>query len=380
MDALLLLVVLLWGVNYTVLKAVFRELPPLAFNVVRLSCASAVFLALIAASTFVRRVGGPQMTAAIAEMTPGGTTPLALFRTASRITGRDWVVLAVLGVIGHFLYQAFFVEGLARTNVANASLIIGVTPIAVSIGSALVGRDRLAPSHWAGIAVSAIGMYLVVGTRSACLGRSLAGDAMMLACVLCWTVYTLAGQELLRRHSPLVVTGWSMAFGTLVYVPYSLEQARGVPTGRSCRRSSGSAIVLSALLALNFSYVIWYAAVQRLGSARTSVYSNLVPVTALITAAIWLAEPVPAAKLLGAALDHHRLARVAHSNRCRFSAGRGMRAASVHRREELDFEDEPGVGRDVAVGSRAVGERGRDDQPVGCRRPSCPSRPARTRR
>ena len=301
MDALLLLVVLLWGVNYTVLKAVFRELPPLAFNVVRLSCASAVFLALIAASTFVRRVGGPQMTAAIAEITPGGTTPLALFRTASRITGRDWVVLAVLGVIGHFVYQAFFVEGLARTNVANASLIIGVTPIAVSIGSALVGRDRLAPSHWAGIAVSAIGMYLVVGRGAHVSGSSLAGDAMMLVCVLCWTVYTLAGQELLRRHSPLVVTGWSMAFGTLVYVPYSLEQVRGVDWSQ-LPALVWVAIVLSALLALNFSYVIWYAAVQRLGSARTSVYSNLVPVTALITAAIWLAEPVPAAKLLGAAL------------------------------------------------------------------------------
>ena len=43
----------------------------------------------------------------------GRRESLAVFRTASRITTRDWLVLAVLGVIGHFLYQAFFVEGLA---------------------------------------------------------------------------------------------------------------------------------------------------------------------------------------------------------------------------------------------------------------------------
>jgi len=301
MDVLLLLVVLLWGANYTVVKAILRELPPLAFNVVRLLCASAVFLALIAMSTFVRRVGGPQMTSAIAGFTPGGAKPLALLRTASHVTGRDWVALVLLGFVGHFLYQAFFAEGLARTNVANASLIIGCTPIAVSIGSAMIGRDRLGPSHWAGIAISAIGMYLVVGTGAQMSGASLAGDAMMLACVLCWTVYTLAGQELLMRHSPLVVTGWSMAIGTLVYVPYSLEQVRSVDWWH-VRAIVWASIALSALLALNLSYVIWYAAVQRLGSARTSIYSNLVPVTALATAAIWLAEPLPRGKLLGATL------------------------------------------------------------------------------
>ena len=301
MDALLLLVVVLWGANYTVVKAILRELPPLAFNAVRLSSASAVFLALIATSTFVRRVGGPAMKSAIADMTPGGNRPLALFRTAERVTPRDWATLAGLGLVGHFLYQAFFAVGLARTNVGNASLIIGCTPIAVSIGSAILGRDRLGPWHWAAVAVSAMGMYLVVGTGAQLSGASLAGDAMMLACVLCWTIYTLTGQELLVRHSPLVVTGWSMAIGTLMFVPYSLPQVRSVDWS-AVRPAVLAGILLSALLALNLSYVIWYAAVQRLGSARTSIYSNLVPVTALVTAAIWLAEPVPRGKLLGATL------------------------------------------------------------------------------
>ncbi len=301
MDALLLVVVVLWGANYTVVKGILRELPPLAFNVVRLAAASTVFLALIAASSFVRRVGGPAMKSAIAELTPGGNKPLALFRTAERLTGRDWGTLAILGLVGHFLYQACFASGLARTNVANASLIIGCTPIAVSIGSAILGRDRLGPWHWAGIAVSALGMYLVVGTGAQLSGASLAGDALMLACVLAWTIYTLAGQELLVRHSPLVVTGWSMAIGTLMFVPYSLPQVRSVDWSQ-VRPLVWTGILLSALLALNLSYVIWYAAVQRLGSARTSIYSNLVPVTALVTAAIWLAEPVPRGKLLGATL------------------------------------------------------------------------------
>jgi drug/metabolite transporter (DMT)-like permease len=58
----------------------------------------------------------------------------------------------------------------------------------------------------------------------------------------------------------------------------------------------------SALLALAFAYIVWYTAVQRIGSARTAVYSNLTPIVAMIVAALWLKEPVTRAQLLGAVL------------------------------------------------------------------------------
>ena len=49
-------------------------------------------------------------------------------------------------------------------------------------------------------------------------------------------------------------------------------------------------MVASSLLALALAYMIWYTAVQRIGSARTAVYSNLTPIVAMIVAAIWLGE------------------------------------------------------------------------------------------
>ena len=53
---------------------------------------------------------------------------------------------------------------------------------------------------------------------------------------------------------------------------------------------------------MSLSYVLWYTGVQRLGSARTSVYSNLVPVVAMSVAAVGLHESIGAVKLVGAAL------------------------------------------------------------------------------
>ena len=42
--------------------------------------------------------------------------------------------------------------------------------------------------------------------------------------------------------------------------------------------------------------MVWYTAVQRIGSARTAVYSNLTPIVAMIVAAIWLGEQIDSAR------------------------------------------------------------------------------------
>jgi len=60
------------------------------------------------------------------------------------------------------------------------------------------------------------------------------------------------------------------------------------------------ALIYSALFALCVAYTIWYMAVRDIGSARTSVYSNLVPIVAMVTAVITLGERMTMPRLVGA--------------------------------------------------------------------------------
>jgi drug/metabolite transporter (DMT)-like permease len=60
-------------------------------------------------------------------------------------------------------------------------------------------------------------------------------------------------------------------------------------------------LAYSALFALCVAYTIWYVGVRQIGSARTSVYSNLVPLVAMATAVLFLGEPIGLRKVLGAA-------------------------------------------------------------------------------
>jgi drug/metabolite transporter (DMT)-like permease len=274
-DLFLLLTALIWGSNYSVLKFALEEVPARSFNGLRLVIASLVFLGTIAATR--RR------------------------ESLARLTPRHWLVIVVLGIVGQFGYQLLFIEGLERTSVANASIIISCVPVIVSLTSAVLGHERLPWPHWVGMALSFAGVYLIVSGGAQTGESSLAGDLMMVTCAVFWTIYTIAARPLLNTFSPLLITGLSMAVGTVLFIPTALDDLRATSWG-SVSIAVWVCLVFSSLLALNFAYTAWYHGVRHLGASRTSLYSNVVPVAALLIAMAWLGERLAGMRLVGAVL------------------------------------------------------------------------------
>lgn len=284
-DLLLLLMVLIWAVNYSVIKRAFLEIPPQPFNAIRVLIATAVFLtAMWAAASAAKR----------------GAKVSRIFYTPARPTKQDLWQLLWLGLIGNFLYQFAFVGGVALTSVSNSALIIGATPVVVALTTAALGRERIGRLHWLGAATSAFGIYLVVGHGAAFGGSHIKGDLLVMTSVICWSIYSLGAASLIKRHSPLFVTGMTFAVGCIPYALAVSPQMVNVPW-LHLSAFVYAAMVLSALLALCLAYLIWYTGIQAIGVARTSLYSNLVPVAAMSVAALWLGEPMTLIKVVGAA-------------------------------------------------------------------------------
>ena len=157
----------------------------------------------------------------------------------------------------------------------------------------------------------------VHGARSACISSSakalssrpqtLRGDLLMLGGVFCWATYSVASQPILKRHSPLVVIGLTFSIGAALYVLMMVPTLMDVNWG-AVSGFSWFLMVASALLALNVSYWIWYTGLKRLGGSRTSVYSYLTPIVAMIVAAIWIGEPISGNQIAGADGDLRRAA------------------------------------------------------------------------
>jgi drug/metabolite transporter (DMT)-like permease len=286
-DLLLLLMTLIWGTNYAIVKHAFREMDPQAFNAIRMLVATSVFVVMM---VVVRRTA----PAAIAESENG------VFYTPHAMTWRELAGLAALGVAGQSLYQYLFIAGLARTSIANSAVIAAAAPVMIALASGFGGSERIGGAHWLGAGLSMAGIYVVVGPGVQVGGSSTQGDLLMLAAMVCWSVYTLGARPLMSRHSPVAVTGISMAVGTLFYVPAVAGHVARL-NWAAVSPMTWVALVYSAVFSLAVSYTIWYAGVREIGSARTSVYSNLVPIVAMLSGVLFIGEPLSARKILGAA-------------------------------------------------------------------------------
>jgi drug/metabolite transporter (DMT)-like permease len=273
LDAALVLIVVAWGTNLSVIKVALREFPGPAFNGLRVLIAALLFVVVI------RRA------------------PAGARRTIERA---DWPRVLGLALVGGTFYQLLFLAAVPRTSVANAGLIFGLTPVVISLMSAVVGHERFTWTRWAGGVLSLVGLYFVVGVGASLSVNSLTGDLLVLASVLCWATYSVASRPLLGRYAPTVLTAWAQIVGAVLYLPLTVPALVATPWARvSLLR--WLLMVASAVVCLVLAYVIWYTGVQRLGATRTSNYSNLTPIAAMVVGWLWIGEPITAAQAVGAA-------------------------------------------------------------------------------
>jgi drug/metabolite transporter (DMT)-like permease len=254
---------LIWGVNFPVIKAALDEIPPLGFNALRFPLAAlTVFLILRARGG----INWPERS--------------------------DWPRVLGLGILGNLVYQGFFIFGIDATLAGNASILLATTPVWTLVLSTLRRHESHGPLVWVGVLATLAGMVLVVvgGTVSVGFeGGTLKGDLLMVGAAITWSTYTVGSRNLVRKYGSLPVTAWTLWVGaaglTLLGLPTLMASP---PVDASPMAWSG--VAYSGVLAIGLAYILWYQGVQRIGNARTAVYSNLTPIVALLVAWVWLGE------------------------------------------------------------------------------------------
>jgi drug/metabolite transporter (DMT)-like permease len=269
----MLLVVLIWGVNFTVTKGAFARFPPLAFTGVRFALASLLLVPLVGRLE--------------------GHDPLP-----RPVLGR----LVVLGVVGNTLYQLGFISGLDRTTASNSALILAAMPSIVALLAVALGFEPLRPKVLGGVLVATVGVVLVVAARGAGFGGStMAGDLLTLGAVVCWAGYTLGLRVLPPGISPLRVTMVTTVAGTPGLVLAGLPEMLGMDWS-AVGWQGWAALGYATFLSLLVAYVIWNRSVQVVGPSRTVIYMCLTPLVAVVTAAVFLGERPMPLQAVGAAL------------------------------------------------------------------------------
>ncbi|MDI7250730.1 MAG: DMT family transporter, partial [Bacillota bacterium] len=140
----------------------------------------------------------------------------------------------------------------------------------------------------------------------------------------------------LDRYSPLRVTALTMSAGTIPMILLSAPVLMAQDWGR-VTATSWAALVYSYSVPIVVGYLIWSWGIQRIGSGRTAIYSNLSPLVASLLGWALLGERWSAPQVAGGLLIPLGIAQVRADGR-------------VDRR--IDARGQGGVGRWTRVDDR----------------------------
>jgi drug/metabolite transporter (DMT)-like permease len=265
-DALLLMLVGIWGTNFVVLKLATSLIPSPVFNTAR----------------FVM-----------------GTISLGvlLLFSGQRFTlpRKEWGVVIYLSFISAVCYQTLFLYALQYTTVANSSLINTAAPVLLVLTNALRGKDRIGRGGVIGALLAFAGVGLVIITTHAggfaLSGQSVIGDLAMLAAGCIWVWSVLASKAPIERLPPLPFVFWHGVWICVFQAMLALPSLSSFEWSRFEGRVWLMAFY-AGVVAFSFGSLIWNRSIRNIGPSRTAIYINLQPIVSAVAGAILLGEPL----------------------------------------------------------------------------------------
>jgi len=270
-----LALVLVWGANFSVQKAVFTALSPGGFLFVR-------YLVMpVAATLLLCYVYG---------------------RRWPRLPRADLWALLRLGLIGHLLHVGLVTYGIHWSTPFSSALILACGPVFTLLILRWYGLEHLTRGQVAGVGVAFLGVLVFLSDKL--VGgqwRAGGGDLVLLIAASFFSYYTVMAKPMIERHGSVTVMGYATLMGSAPVVALSL------PAGLQIDWAAVSpaiwvgmfyAVLISAFL----GWMVWGWVNAVRGVARTAPLMYLMPPVAGLVAWAVTGERYTAVKLGGAAL------------------------------------------------------------------------------
>lgn len=276
-NALLLglLVILSWGINFPVQKALLNAMQPAGFLFMRFALMPLMVLGLL-----LYRYG----------------------RRWPKVPRADAWALLRLGLLGQALHLVLASYGVHWSTPFSSSVLLACGPVFTLLILRAYGVEQLHRAQLAGIALAAVGALLFMSDKLlAANWRASGGDLVLLLAAALFSYYTVASKPLIQNHGSVLVMCYASLAAALPVLIY---------TGPDAMQTQWTAISpllwLGAVFALVgvgfFSWLAWgWVNVQR-GVARTAPLIYLMPPIAGLAAWLSIGEAFTGMKLLGAAV------------------------------------------------------------------------------
>lgn len=291
-GARFLLLALIWGLSFLLIKLAEKELVPLQVAVGRMLAGTAC-LALI----LVFR----------GERLPSGW--------------RTWGHLAVAGLLLNALPFSLIAYGEQHVSSVMAGIWNATTPLfTLPVAVALIAQERMSRQRTLGLLVGFAGVLIVLGIWNGQSGGSLDGNLLCMSSAVSYGFAFPYARRFLasRADSPLCLAAGQLVCGTieLAIITPLLSRAPGALTGGAL-----ASVLALGTLGTGIAYILNYSIIRDAGATVASTVTYIIPIFSTLAGVIFLAErlawyqPLGAVViLLGAATAQDRLRRRSHGS------------------------------------------------------------------
>lgn len=261
----LILLSLIWGYNWVVMKQVLDYVDPVDFTALRLFFGMLALFAVMALRGVSLRL-----------VAPGPTIVLGLLQCGA------FSLLIQLAVVS---------GGAGKTAVLVYIMPFWLLPLAW-----LWLDERIRGFQWIAIALGGLGLFCVLEPWA--MQASLASNALAVLASIIWAISAVYAKRLRAkvRLNVLSLTAWQMLFGTLAVCAAAL-----ILPSRPIEMSAYfvGALAYNALLATGLAWLLWLFVLDRLPAGVAGLSSLGVPAVGVLSAWIELAEQPSIAEGLG---------------------------------------------------------------------------------
>lgn len=274
-DLSLIVVAIIWSLNFSVVKTTLSEIDPFSFNALRYTLAA--ILLVVAA----KRKG-----------------------FSLKVKKEHFWNLVGIALIGNLGYQMLFIIGLNLTFSANAAVMLGTIPLWVALFSHIFTEEKLTKFKGLGLILAFIGIgFIVTGGKNqlSFASDSFLGDIITLLSAITWAAYTILSKKYLKYYHPSHYSGFMSIVGMISLLLVGLPSLIQLDWGEISLAGYGG-IIYSGLLSVGLAYLVWNTGIQKIGTVRTAAYQNLVPVLGLFFGVVLLHEALSLLQYFGSSL------------------------------------------------------------------------------
>ncbi|TFI46844.1 EamA family transporter, partial [Diaphorobacter sp. DS2] len=164
-------------------------------------------------------------------------------------------------------------------------------------------KEKITKNHIIGMAVALTGVVFII-TDGHLLTLFQYGfepiDFVLLGAVVSWAIYSVVGKVVLKKFSSVESTTYAVAYGTLFLLPFASAETTWIDL-QQASFTTWAAIAHMSIFVTVVSFVMYYNGIKEVGAAKASIFINVMPVSAVIMATVFLGETFTIAHGIGAA-------------------------------------------------------------------------------